>query len=58
MLEFYPNISLAPAMLPEHSSLSGPDCNGRTGEAPNVVFWAPLITTLHYAKPESRVLPD
>ncbi|KAJ3663718.1 hypothetical protein Zmor_007945 [Zophobas morio] len=30
MLEFYPNINLTPAMLPEHSSLNGPDCNGRT----------------------------
>ncbi|CAH0545838.1 unnamed protein product [Brassicogethes aeneus] len=29
MLEFYPNLNLNPAMLPEHSALTGPDCNGR-----------------------------
>ncbi|KAJ8981855.1 hypothetical protein NQ317_017533 [Molorchus minor] len=31
MLEFYPNLNLNPAMLPERSHLPGPDCNGRTG---------------------------
>lgn len=31
MLEFYPNLNLNPAMLPDRNSLGGPDCNGRTG---------------------------
>lgn len=31
MLEFYPNLNLNPAMLPERNSLNGSGCNGRTG---------------------------
>lgn len=32
MLEFYPNINLNPAMLPDHNNIiNGTECNGRAG---------------------------
>lgn len=32
MLEFYPNLNLNPAMLPDHTAMQGMECGGRSGK--------------------------